>query len=197
LAVLQQDPDPEVRIEARVVEAQILLGAQRSPEAFEVLSSALQEHPDDIRILYTRSLVAVDLNNIELAESDLRKVIAQEPDNAAALNALGYTLADRTDRLEEARTLIEQAYRLQPDEASIIDSMGWIAFRQDRLEEAEKYLREAFERDKNAEISAHLGEVLWIQGNRAAAQEVFSTGLEIDADNRVLQETLERLGMTP
>lgn len=197
LAKLQQHPDPEIRIEAMVVDGQVLLGAQRSEEAFDVLSRALELFPGDIRVLYTRSLVAVDLDRIELAETDLRQVIAVEPDNAAALNALGYTLADRTERYEEARTLIEEAYRLQPEESSIIDSMGWVAYRQGRLEEAEKFLREAFERDRNAEIAAHLGEVLWKREDRAGAQEVWSAGLEIDPDNRVLKETLERFGMTP
>jgi tetratricopeptide (TPR) repeat protein len=197
LSRLQQNPDTEIRIEAMVVEGQVLLGAHRSQEAFEVLTRALEQFPGDIRLLYTRSLVAVDLDRIELAEGDLRQVIEKEPGNAAALNALGYTLADRTDRFEEAQALIEEAYRLQPEESSIIDSMGWVAFRQGRLEDAEKYLRDAFELDRNAEIAAHLGEVLWAKGEQEAARVVWSEGIEIDADNKILKETLERFGVTP
>ena len=197
LAGLRQNPDPEVRIEAMVVEGQILLGAQRSPEAFDVLSQGLELHPGDIRLLYTRSLVAVDLDRIEEAEADLRQVIEQEPENAAALNALGYTLADRTERFDEARGYIEQAYRLQPEESSIIDSMGWVAYRQGRLEEAEKYLSEAFGRDRNAEIAAHLGEVQWVRGEKAEARKTWAVGLEIDPDNRVLKETMERFDPAP
>jgi Flp pilus assembly protein TadD len=197
LSRLQQNPDTEIRIEAMVVEGQVLLGAHRSQEAFEVLTRALEQYPGDIRLLYTRSLVAVDLDRIELAEGDLRQVIEKEPGNAAALNALGYTLADRTDRFEEAQALIEEAYRLQPEESSIIDSMGWVAFRQGRLEDAEKYLRDAFELDRNAEIAAHLGEVLWAKGEQEAARVVWSEGIEIDADNKILKETLERFGVTP
>jgi len=197
LGGLRQHPDPEVRIEAMVVEGQILLGAKRSTEAWEVLSQGLELHPGDIRLLYTRSLVAVDLDRIEEAEADLRQVIEKEPENAAALNALGYTLADRTERFDEARGYIEQAYRLQPEESSIVDSMGWVAYRQGRMEEAEKYLSEAFGRDRNAEIAAHLGEVQWVQGEEAEARKTWAVGLEIDPDNQVLKETMERFDQAP
>ena len=131
-----------------------------------------------------------------VAERDLRTIIAAQPDNAAALNALGYTLADQTDRLDEAEALIRQAYILQPDEAAIVDSMGWVAFRQGRLEQATQFLARAWTMDRNPEIAAHLGEVLWTGGKREEAIRILREGAEIDAENPVLVETLDRLGIT-
>ncbi len=162
-----------------------------------MLDDALGQFPGDMRLLYTRALVAVELDRLDITERDLREVITQDPQNAAALNALGYTLADRTDRFAEAEQLITTAYRLSPDEASIIDSMGWVAYRLGRLAEAEAYLRQAFARDQNAEIAAHLGEVLWVSGNQDAAREVWRAGLEIDPVNEVLAATLSRFGVQP
>jgi Flp pilus assembly protein TadD len=132
---------------------------------------------------------------VDIAEHDFRIVIARQPENAAALNALGYTLADQTERYEEAEALIRQAYILQPEEASIVDSMGWIAFRLGRLAESIEFLQKAWQLDKNPEIAAHLGEVLWVAGNRDAAITILREGQEIDGQNVVLVETIERLGV--
>lgn len=195
LAEAREVGDGTVRIETLVAESQLLIDERRSAEAYELLELALRQQPDDARLLYTRALVAVELGRIEVAETDLRKVLSQEPQNAAALNALGYTLADRTDRFDEAEQYIRAAFALQPEEASIIDSMGWVAFRQGRLEEAVVFLTEAFERDRNAEIAAHLGEVLWTLGREQEAQAVWLQGRQIDAENRVLKETLRRIGV--
>ena len=114
-----------------------------------MLIDALEVLPEDVPLRYARSLLAVGLGQLDLAESDLRYIITAQPNNAAALNALGYTLADLTDRLEEAEQLILKAYELQPEDSSIIDSMGWLAFRQGRLPEAEEYLREAWKSLQN------------------------------------------------
>ena len=137
--------------------------------------------------------MAAELGWVDLAERDLRVILAQQPENAAALNALGYTLTDQTERYEEAEALIRQAYILQPNEPSIIDSMGWIAYRQGRLEEAEEFLRRAWRLDRNPEIAAHLGEVLWKLGKREEAVKTWREGQAVDASNPVLLETLERL----
>jgi Flp pilus assembly protein TadD len=137
----------------------------------------------------------VATDRIDLAERDLRTVLDAEPANPTALNALGYTLADRTDRLEEAEALIRAAHELEPDEPAILDSMGWVAYRLGRLEEAETYLRQAFLRDRNAEIAAHLGEVLWVQGRERDAVLVWEQGFRIDPEDRVLLETLQRFGV--
>jgi len=153
----------------------------------------VNDMPESIPILYSHALLAAELGRVDIAEEDLRIVIAAQPENAAAINALGYTLADQTERYEEAEALIRQAYILQPQEASIIDSMGWIAFRLGRLRESLEYLNKAWQLSKNPEIAAHLGEVLWTGGNKEAAMEVWREGQGIDGENSVLVETLERL----
>jgi tetratricopeptide (TPR) repeat protein len=196
LAQARNSGDPVIRLETLIVESQLLIDAGQPEAAFQMLEEAIEQDPGDLRLRYTRALVAVELDRLDIAERDLRRVLDNEPGNATALNALGYTLADRTDRYEEAERLINQAYSLQPDEASIIDSMGWIAFRLGRLEEAEAYLREAYRRDRNAEIAAHLGEVLWVLGRQSEARQVWQEGRSIDAANRVLQDTLDRFEVT-
>lgn len=178
-----------------IAESEIMMNAGLEAEAFELLSGALGEHQPDPRLLYSRAILAVQLDRLETAEQDLRKIIELEPQNATALNALGYTLADRTDRFEEAEQLIRMAYALEPDEASIIDSMGWVAYRLGRMEEAVQFLREAWSRDRNAEIGAHLGEVLWVTGDREAALEVWQEAAEVEVDNSALRETLLRYGV--
>jgi tetratricopeptide (TPR) repeat protein len=181
-----------VQLETVLAEAQILAEAGRQGEAFSVLEKALDQFPTESRLLYTRALIAVDLGRIEEAEADLRTVLAEEPSNAAALNALGYTLADLTDRYEEAEQLVRRAYELEPDDPAIIDSMGWVAYRLGRLEEAERFLRQALLRQRNAEIAAHLGEVLWVQGREGDARRVWNEAMRMDPSDRVLRETLER-----
>jgi Flp pilus assembly protein TadD len=141
--------------------------------------------------------LAVGLGRLELAESDLRRIISVQPENAAAINALGYTLADLTERYDEAEQLILQAYELQPEDPSIIDSMGWISYRLGRLREAEKYMREAWTAMRNAEVAAHLGEVLWVRGQKDEARSLWKLGLEMEDDNEVLINTMQRFGETP
>jgi tetratricopeptide (TPR) repeat protein len=184
-----------VQLETLLLEAQILAEVERPEAAMAVLGAGLEQFPDNTRLLYTRSLIAVQLDQIELAESDLRTVLANEPGNAAALNALGYTLADRTDRLEEAEQLIRQAFQLEPDDPAIIDSMGWVAYRLGRLDEAERYLRQALMRQRNAEIAAHLGEVLHAQGRVQEAKRVWNEAMRIDPSDATLIETLQRFGV--
>jgi len=197
LLFARNDGGSTVQMETTLVEAQILAEADQSEEAFAVLEQGLTRFPDDTRLLYTRALIAAQLDRLERAEEDLRAVLAAEPGNAAALNALGYTLADRTDRLQEAEQLIRQAYEIEPEDPAIIDSMGWVAYRLGRLEEAERYLRQALLRDRNAEIAAHLGEVLFVQGREQEAMQVWREGLRMDPSDRVLLDTMERFGAGP
>jgi tetratricopeptide (TPR) repeat protein len=178
-----------------LTEARILREAGRKEQAYGVLDRAITQLPASIPLLYSHSLLAAELGWVDIAEKDLRTILAAQPDNAAALNALGYTLADQTDRYEEAETLIRQAYILQPNEASIVDSMGWIAYRLGRNQEALEFLARAWELDRNPEIAAHLGEVLWVTGQKDEALGIWREGAEIDAANSVLVETLERLGV--
>jgi Flp pilus assembly protein TadD len=134
----------------------------------------------------------VGLDRIDLLESDLRHILKQEPEHADALNALGYTLADRTDRLEEARELIERAYALKPDEPAIKDSMGWVLYRLGDPAAAEPYLQEALEQAADPEIAAHLGEVLWALGRKEEAAEVWDRALEAAPEHEYLLKTLGR-----
>ncbi|MCW8924758.1 MAG: tetratricopeptide repeat protein [Xanthomonadales bacterium] len=194
LVNLRVNADASVRSQSYQIEAQILNEAGDPEEAMRVLGSALLELPADFQLRYARALLAVAQGRLQLAESDLRQLIAEQPQNAVAINALGYTLADMTDRFEEAEQLIHQAYALQPDDPSIIDSMGWIAYRRGRMTEAEKFLREAWDLLRNAEVAAHLGEVLWVNGRQDEARSLWESGLELDSDNRVLRETMQRFG---
>jgi tetratricopeptide (TPR) repeat protein len=187
--------DPQTVEQAWLTEASVLREAGRRQEAYEVLDLAAGQLPASIPLLYSRALLAAELKRVADAERDLRVIIDAQPENAAALNALGYTLADLTDRHDEAEGLIRRAYRLQPNEPSIIDSMGWVAYRQGRLEEAGRFLARAWELDRNPEIAAHLGEVLWVDGRREEALAVWREGVAADPDNAVLKETLGRLGV--
>jgi tetratricopeptide (TPR) repeat protein len=197
LAALRLQGDSAIIKESFLAESEILLAADEAQEAYELLTGALQAIPADSQLLYGRAMIAVQLDLLKEAEQDLRQIIEREPQNAAALNALGYTLADRVGRYQEAERLIRAAFELQPEEVSIIDSMGWVAFRMGRLQEAEKYLRDAWARDENAEIAAHLGEVLWASERREEAISIWSSALETDPANTVLNETMQRHGVQP
>ncbi len=195
LAELRLEADELTIEESWLAEARILREAGDRDQAFRLLDKAVQQLPHSVPILYTRALMAAELGWEDLAERDLRVIFSEQPENAAALNALGYTLADQTERYDEAEALIRQAYILQPNEPSIIDSMGWIAYRQGRLAEAEEFLRRAWRLDRNPEIAAHLGEILWQRGEKEQAVETWREGQAIDSGNPVLLETLERLGV--
>ena len=131
-------------------------------------------------------------DRLQQAEADFRAVLKQDPDNARTLNALGYTLADRTDRYDEALALIEKALAQTPDDPAVIDSMGWVMFRLGRLQEAREYLQRAYDMTGDGEIAAHLGEVLWVMGDREAARALWEKARETAPDNPVLKDTLRR-----
>lgn len=193
LATLRVHSDQAVVEESWLTEARILQQRGLNDQAFEVLSAALQQLGQSIPIRYSHALLAAEAGQTEVAEQDLRFILSEQPENVAALNALGYTLADQTERYDEAEDLIRQAFALQPNDASITDSMGWVAYRQGRLAEAVAYLRKAWELDHNAEIAAHLGEVLWQQGEHDAARQAWAEGMQADPENRTLLETMQRL----
>ncbi len=179
--------------ESWLAEARIVREMGDRKSALESLDKALDQLPSSISIRYSHALLAAELGRVDVAEKDLRIIISVQPENAAALNALGYTLADQTERYEEAEALIRQAFILRPDDASIVDSMGWISFRLGHLEEAEEFLRRAWSLDRNPEIAAHLGEVLWLMGKQEDARSIWREGKEVDSENPVLQETIQRL----
>ncbi|HET6631298.1 MAG TPA: tetratricopeptide repeat protein [Rhodanobacteraceae bacterium] len=153
----------------------------------------LEHLPGDTDLLYGRALGEADNGRAEEAIADLRKVLQLDPDNMPATNALGYTLADRNKNLDEARTLLERALAAQPDEPAVIDSWGWLQFRLGHLEKAEKALRRAWDKLKDPDIGTHLGEVLWAQGQRAEAKQVFAAVRKIAPESATLKAALERL----
>jgi len=180
--------------EAQVViaEAQLLRDADEPGKAFNVLDDALKAQPDQPELLYDLALTAEKLGRYKLSEESLRKVIKLKPDYAHAYNALGYSLADRDQRLPEARKLIEKALELRPNDSYIIDSMGWVMYRQGDLQAAAGYLRRAYNDQHDAEIGAHLGEVLWVQGKHDEARRVWDEALKDHPENEVLRETVRR-----
>ena len=173
----------------------LLTEAFEYQEALAAMNETLVFLPEDLQLLYARALVAAELDEIALAEQDLRAIIAREPDNANALNALGYTLADKTDRIEEAKELVEAALKLRPEDAHILDSMGWILYRLEDYDSAIVFLEKALAADENPEIIAHLGEVLWESGNKNAARDVWLQGYQQDTMHPALQKTLDRYGV--
>lgn len=176
-----------------MLEADLLARKGRIDEARAVYARALESLPDDPRLLYARALFSAEHEDLASSEKDLRRVIELKPDDAEALNALGYTLADRTDRRAEALELIERAYKLKPDEPAIIDSLGWIRYRMGDLDSSLKELRRAYAKQADPEIAAHLGEVLWVSGDRDEARRVWEQGRKKDAKNKALLETIRRL----
>ena len=161
-------------------------------EALGSINEAMYYLPEHEDLIYARALVAAELKRLDIAEPDLRRIIERKPDHANALNALGYTLADQTDRLGEARELIERALELRPNDAHILDSMGWVAYKQNDLEVALDYLRKALDVSQEIEIATHLGEVLWESGDHDQAISIWREWYIKERDNRLLNETLER-----
>jgi tetratricopeptide (TPR) repeat protein len=188
---------PAVTIEQRAqvvqADAQILRDAGDAAGAYAMLARALAEQPDQPDFLYDSAMVAEKLDKLDVVEANLKRLIALQPGNAQALNALGYTLVDRTPRTAEGLALIERAHKLSPDDPFILDSMGWANFRAGRFDDAENYLRRALALRPDPEIAAHLGEVLWARGERARAQEVWQAQLKATPDNPVLLDTVRRL----
>jgi len=183
----------EQRTQVRQAEAQLLRDAGDNAGAYAVLAQALVEQPDQPDLLYDIAMVAEKLDKIDIVEARLTALIALNPENAQALNALGYTLVDRTKRTAEGLALIERAHKLAPQDPFILDSLGWAEYRMGNLDAAEGYLRRALVERQDAEIAAHLGEVLWAKGERSRAREVWQSQLKSTPDNPVLLETVRRL----
>jgi tetratricopeptide (TPR) repeat protein len=179
--------------ESWLLEAEIASRRGRVDVAEAAYRGGLADLPGNERLLYGQGLFLAQQERIDEALSVFARLVEIDPDNADALNALGYTMTDRTDRHEEAFGYIERALGLKPDSAAIIDSMGWVLYRLGRPTEALPYLERAFELDANAEIGAHLGEVLWILGRRSEARAIWNRSRAIEADNAVLFETVDRL----
>ncbi len=173
----------------------LLMGEYQYEEALGAISEVLYYLPEDQDLIYARALVAAELKRLDIAEPDLRAIINAKPDHANALNALGYTLADQTDRLDEARELIEKALALRPNDAHILDSMGWVAYRQNDFELAIEFLEKAYAASEEVEIATHLGEVLWESGQQERAKNIWTSWALKEADNKLLSSTMQRYGL--
>lgn len=176
-----------------LAEAQVLRDVKNWSEANAVLVGANQRFPNDADLLYEQSMMAEKLNRMDEMERLLRKVIELKPDHHHAYNALGYSLAERNLRLSEARGLIQKALDLAPGEPFITDSLGWVEYRLGNRDEALRLLRIAYKARPDVEIGAHLGEVLWVSGQRDEARSIWRAARDKDGSNEVLRETLARL----
>ncbi|MFY0701735.1 MAG: tetratricopeptide repeat protein [Bermanella sp.] len=176
-----------------LMEVDILNRSGEYDASLKVLNAALKAYQDSTDLRYSRAMVAEKLGNLDQLEKDLNHIISLEPDNATALNALGYTLADRTSRLDEALVLIEKALQLAPKDPAILDSLGWVYFRMGKLKQALTLLEQAFALFPDAEVAAHLGEVLWALEDRAQAKAIWSKALNKTPDSDILKDTLLRL----
>ncbi|CAG8868056.1 Beta-barrel assembly-enhancing protease [Pseudomonas fluorescens] len=188
-----REAQPDYAIQLYLIEAESLGNNGKQAQADQVLQQAIQRYPDDLNLLYTRAMLAEKRDDLPQMEKDLRAIITREPENAMALNALGYTLADRTSRLAEAKALIDKAHQINPDDPAVLDSLGWINYRLGNLDEAERLLRLAMDRYPDHEVAAHLGEVLWANGKRREARQVWAKAFETQPDSPILRKTVLRL----
>ncbi len=180
-----------------LLESELLIKHQYLDQAEAILTEAISERPNSTNLLYSRAMLNERRNLLELSEMDLRSIIKYDPNNATALNALGYTLADRTDRYQEAYELISQALNIRPDDPAVIDSMGWVQYRLGNYEEALLRLRQAMKVFPDHEVAAHLGEVLWKSGNIQEARETWAKGMEINPNSTIIPAVIERLESEP
>lgn len=184
--------DAEGRAHLTIAEAQLLRQAKRVQDAFDLLEKSLSEQPQQAELLYESALMAEKLGRVDVLESRLRKLIELQPDSAQGYNALGYSLADRNLRLPEARELIEKAVRLSPDDAFILDSLGWVLYRQGELPAALVQLERAYKLRPDPEIAAHLGEILWMLGRKDDARKLWQDAGKKHPANEELAETVRK-----
>ena len=180
------------RVQLTQAEAQLLRDASEYQAAFDLLGRALDKLPNYPDLLYDHAMAAEKVNRIDVLEGNLRKLIQIRPDHAHAYNALGYSLADRNQRIDEAHGLIETALKLAPDDPFILDSMGWVLYRMGRNKEGLGYLQRAFKMRPDPEIAAHVGELLWTTGQQGEARKVWGEALKEHPTNELLQSTIKR-----
>jgi len=188
-----RDSFPKEKTRIILMQAELLNQQKHYQAAYDVLTSALAEQPDSRELLYTRALIAERIGKLDVLESDLKKILAQYPDNAEALNALGYTLLGFPSRLTEAETYLQQALKLQPDEPVILDSYGWLLFKQGKAEKALEYLEQAYAKQKENEIAAHLAEVLWSLGRKDEARKLFDKAFKAAPEDEYLLDFKQRI----
>lgn len=181
------------KIRLIITESEVLQKAQRYDQAFDKLTEAVQLDPNDDELLYSRSLLATQLEKHQMAEQDLRAIITQNPNHIDALNALGYLLTNHSKRYDEAKELLNRAIKLSPNNPTVLDSLGWLEYKLGQNEEALKYLRRAAKLAQDPEISAHLGEVLWAMKDYKAAREIWDQALVLNPKNDLILKTMNQL----
>jgi tetratricopeptide (TPR) repeat protein len=184
---------PKQKVRISLLLAELYSQQKQYLKAFDLLTAALKDFPEQKELLYTRALTAERIGKLEILEDDLKKIIDKYPDNAEALNALGYSLLDMPDRYAEAEKYLEQALRLQPDEAVIMDSYGWLQFRLGNTAKALDYLQRAYEKQQENEIAAHLAEVLWVLGRKDEAKKIFAKALKEAPEDEYLLDFQHRI----
>lgn len=187
--------EPQDAISLFVSEAEVLRDVKHYQQAYDLLDKALAQNPDSKELLYSRALMAERIDRLDVLERDLRILIAADPKNGQALNALGYTLADRTDRYQEAMDYLQQAIALLPEDPAVIDSMGWVLYRLGQYDKSLEHLRRAYELNEDDEIAAHLVEVLWVSGRQQEARELWQRASEKQPDSDYLRQVKERFSL--
>ena len=175
-----------------MIEGQLLSERGHETEFFELLEMVIKKQPENVELLYFRAMTGQSLGRLDVLERDLLRVIDIDPGNADAMNALGYTLADQTDRHDEALVLIERALEIKPNEAAFIDSLGWVQYRLENYKDAVTNLRKALSLFDNDEVAAHLGEVLWVSGEQQEARNVWQKALDARPDSDILKRVIKR-----
>src|SRR5690606_6628433 len=175
------------------MEAALLIELEKFADARTLLDSAVTAFPNNIQLLFQRSVLYTELDMLPEMERDLRRIMLLDPQNPVAYNSLGYYLADRTERHQEAYELIQRAVELAPNDPAIIDSLGWVQYRLGMYEEALANLERAYELFPDPEVAAHLGEVLWAMGRKSAANRIWNEALETTPDSEFILNAMERL----
>lgn len=190
---LMRDQSRKDAVMLFLVEAELLTEMDRKPEALKVYDAALETHPDDLELLYARGLLGAAMDRLDVLETDLGRLLELDPNHADALNALGYSLADMTDRYQEALALVQRALALKPDEGAIMDSLGWIHYRLGNLDLALDYLHQASAKlPEDPEVAAHIGEVLWALGRHDEAWRIWEKGLARNPEHAYLLKVVGR-----
>jgi tetratricopeptide (TPR) repeat protein len=177
-----------------LIEVDLLLNVKENDLALGSINIALIDFPKNTKLLYSRSMLLDKAGRLDEMEADLRVIIEAEPNNAVALNALGYTLADKTTRLMEAHDLILKAYEIKPGNPAILDSMGWVYYRMGNIEKSLSFLKQAYAKFPDPEVAAHYGEVLWQTGSKEEALKIWELALEKESESTLVQDTMKRLG---
>lgn len=189
-----QPDDARTKVSAEV---QLLRDYKQYPAAYQVLVEAIARNPQDVELVYDQAMLAEKMGKLDEMEQLLRQVIAAKPDYHHAYNALGYSLADRNIRLPEARQLVQKALEFAPEDPFIVDSLAWVEYRSGNATEAVRLLRGAYQTRPDAEIAAHLGEILWSLGQQSDAADIWKQGIALNPENDTLIETIKRLNPKP